>query len=225
MNSEFSLTAFDADLARQIAACGSIAVLVIEDPEQAVPVARALYEGGVTAIELTFRTAGAADALRRMAREFPELAIGAGTILTPAQAALAKEAGAKFVVAPGLNPAVAKECAALGVSYAPGVMTPSEIEQAIALGCNILKFFPAGVLGGLKTLTTMAAPYKHLGLRYIPLGGITPETTAEYLKSPLIAACGGSWIAPGKLIAVHDYAGIRANAALAASLRGPCAAE
>ncbi len=208
-------TAFDPTLAESIRKSGNIAVIVIEKTEDVAPLSRALLDGGIRAIELTFRTPAAPEALKAMASFSSELIVGAGTILTPDQMAQAAAAGAAFAVAPGLNPRVAKAAAELGVSYAPGVMTPSEIEQALELGCTLQKFFPAGVLGGLKTITTMAAPYKHLGIRFIPLGGITPETTAEYLKSPLIAACGGSWIAPAKLIAARDWDAIRANAELA----------
>ena len=207
--------AFDPALASRIQRSGNIAVIVIDKVEDAKPLARALLDGGINAIELTFRTPAAAEALSILSKFSDELIAGAGTILTPEQMRQAAEAGAAFAVAPGLNPRVAKAAADLGISYAPGVMTPSEIELGLELGCTLQKFFPAGAIGGLKTITTLAAPYKHLGIRFIPLGGITPETTAEYLKSPLIAACGGSWIAPAKLIAANDWDAIRANAALA----------
>ena len=207
--------AFDPALAERIRESGNIAVIVIDRAEDARPLARALLDGGIRAIELTFRTPAAAEALSILSSYSSDLIAGAGTILTPEQARQAYEAGAAFAVAPGLNPRVAEAAATLGLSFAPGVMTPSEIERALELGCTLQKFFPAGAIGGLKTITTMAAPYKHLGIRFIPLGGITPETTAEYLKSPLIAACGGSWIAPSKLIAARDWDAIRANAELA----------
>ncbi len=210
--------AFDPSLCDSISRSGNIAVLVVQDPEDAEPVAKALLDGGVRAIELTFRTAAAPEALRRLVAYSKELIVGAGTILSPEQMEEAARCGAAFAVAPGLNPRVAKAAADLGISYAPGVMTPSEIEQGLELGCTLQKFFPAGVLGGLKTITTMAAPYKHLGVKFIPLGGITPETTAEYLKSPLIAACGGSWIAKDALVKAKDWDGIRKNAELACSI-------
>ena len=127
-------------------------------------------------------------------------------------------AGAAFAVAPGFNPDVVRAAADLGLPFAPGVMTPSEIEGAYALGCTrILKFFPASVAGGLAGLRTLAAPYKHLGLRFIPLGGLKRENTAEWLADPLVAACGGSWIAPAKLIAAGDWAAITDNARAAAA--------
>ncbi len=217
--------AFDPALASLIQASGNIAVIVIDNVDDAEPLARALLDGGIRAIELTFRTAAAPAALRRLAAFSSELIVGAGTLLTPEQVREASQAGAAFAVAPGLNPRVAKAASELGLSYAPGVMTPSEIELGLELGCSIQKFFPAGPLGGLKTIATLAAPYKHLGIRFIPLGGITPETTAEYLKSPLIAACGGSWIAPGKLISAHDWDAIRANAALACRIAAEARAK
>lgn len=218
------MPAFDPTLAATIQRSGNIAVLVLEDAGKAVPLANALLDGGVQVLELTLRTPAALDALRMVAREVPEMVVGAGTVLTPEQLAQAADAGAAFAVAPGLNPRVVKAAAERGLSFAPGVMTPSEIEQAVELGCTLLKFFPAGVLGGLKGLTTMAAPYQHLGLRYIPLGGLTPETTADYLKSKLVAACGGSWIATADLIAAGDWDRIRDNARratqIAAAARG-----
>jgi len=209
------MSAFDPALAARIRQHANIAVLVLEDAAKAVPLARALYDGGVRVLELTLRTPAALEALRIVVREVPDMITGAGTVLTPEQLEQAADAGAAFAVAPGLNPRVVRAAAARGFSFAPGVMTPSEIEQALELECRVLKFFPAGALGGLKTLTTMAAPYRHLNLDFIPLGGLNPETTADYLKNPLIAACGGSWIATAKQIAAADWDGIRANASLA----------
>lgn len=215
---------FPSSLADRIARSGNIAVAIVDDPDRVVPLARALLAGGVDAIELTFRTPRAVEALKRIVVEVPEALVGAGTVLTPAQVREAKDAGAAFAVAPGFNPDVVRAAADLGLPFAPGVMTPSEIEGAYALGCTrILKFFPASVAGGLAGLRTLAAPYKHLGLRFIPLGGLKRENTAEWLADPLVAACGGSWIAPAKLIAAGDWAVItdnaRAASAAAASAR------
>ena len=203
---------------KKVADCGNIAVVVIDEAEKAVPLAHALLEGGVTVMELTFRTACAAEALRRVATEVPEMIISAGTILTKEQLQTAKDAGAHFAVAPGFNPRIVSAAMEMGLPFAPGVMTPSEIEGAVELGCTLLKFFPASVVGGIKAIETLAAPYKHLGLRYIPLGGLKPENTGEYLASPLIAACGGSWIAPAKLIKASDWSAITANAAKATEI-------
>ena len=207
---------FPSALMERISKGGNVAVAVVEDPEKAVPLAQTLLEGGVDSIELTFRTPCAVEALRRIATEVPEVLVGAGTVLTPAQLHEAKEAGAAFAVAPGFNPEVVRAAADIGLPFAPGVMTPSEIEGAYALGCTrLMKFFPASVAGGLKGLKTLAAPYKHLGIKFLPLGGLKLENTAEWLADPLIAACGGSWIAPAKLIAAGEWDAIRANAAAA----------
>ncbi len=212
------MAVFDAALRTTIRTAGNIAVLVLDDPAKAVPLGRALHDGGVRVVELTLRTAAALDALRRMASELPGLVVGAGTVLTPRQVDEVAASGAAFAVAPGLNPRVVKAARDRGLSFAPGVMTPSEIEQAVELDCDLLKFFPAGVMGGLKGLNVLAAPYRHLGLTYIPLGGLTPETTGEYLKSPLVAACGGSWIATAELIGAADWGRIRENARVAATI-------
>lgn len=211
-------TVFDPKLQQAVSACGNIAVVVIDDADKAVPLARALLAGGVSVMELTFRTDAALEAVRRVVAEVPEMIVSAGTILTVDQLRAAKDAGAAFAVAPGFNPRIVQAAIDMGLSYAPGVMTPSEIEGAVELGCRLLKFFPASVVGGIKAIETLVAPYKHLGLRYIPLGGLKPENTADYLASPIIAACGGSWIAPGKLIAASDWAAITANAAKATEI-------
>ena len=211
---------FPEALAERISRSGNIAVAIVDDPEKAVPLARALLKGGVDSIELTFRTPCAAEALRRIAAEVPEVTVGAGTVLTPAQVRQARDAGAAFAVAPGFNPDVVRAARDEGIPFAPGIMTPSEIEGAYALGCTrILKFFPASVVGGLAGLRTLSAPYKHLGIRYIPLGGLKAANTAEWLADPLVAACGGSWIAPAKLIAAGDWAAIEANARIATEAR------
>lgn len=206
---------FNATLAQKVFDCGNIAVVVLDDAEKAVPLAEALLAGGVSVMELTLRTDAALDAIARVAESVPDMIVGAGTVLTVEQLNRAKSAGAAFAVAPGFNPRIVEEAKYMGFSFAPGVMTPSEIEGTIEMECTLLKFFPASVLGGLKGLETLAAPYKHLGLKYIPLGGLTAATTQEYLASPLISACGGSWIAPAKLINANDWDAIRANAATA----------
>lgn len=209
---------FPESLAGRIARGGNVAVAVVEDPDRAVPLARALLAGGVDTIELTFRTPRAAEALRRVASEVPEALVGAGTVLSPAQLREAKEAGAAFAVAPGFNPDVVRAAADMGLPFAPGVMTPSEIEGACALGCTrLLKFFPASVAGGLAGLRTLAAPYRHIGIRFLPLGGLKRENTAEWLADPLVAACGGSWIAPAALVAAGDWAAIEENARAASA--------
>lgn len=212
------MNVFDPTLARKITGCGNIAVVVLEDPAKAVKLAQCLHDGGVTVMELTLRTPAAIEAIRVIAAEVPGMIVGAGTVLTPQQLKQSHDAGAAFAVAPGFNARIVAAAKELNFSFAPGVMTPSEIEGALETGCRLLKFFPAGVIGGLKAIKTLVAPYNHLNVKYIPLGGLTPETTAEYLACPLIAACGGSWIAPGKLINAGDWKAIRENAAKATEI-------
>lgn len=209
---------FDQALAEKISASGVVAVLVVDDVKDAVPLARALLEGGVDVMELTLRTPAALDALKVIRREVPEMLAGIGTILSPEQLRAAREAGAAFGVAPGCNPRVLAAAREEGFPFAPGIATPTDIEMALEHGCRLLKFFPAEQLGGLSHLRAMAAPYAHLGVRYLPLGGLTAANAAAYLQDPLIAAIGGSWIAPRDLIKSGDWPKITANAHGAAAL-------
>ncbi|MBK1875254.1 bifunctional 4-hydroxy-2-oxoglutarate aldolase/2-dehydro-3-deoxy-phosphogluconate aldolase [Pelagicoccus mobilis] len=202
----------------QVRKSGIIAVTTIEDAKNAVPTAQALVRGGVTSIELTLRTPAALDAIRAIRAEVPEVLLGAGTILTPKQVDDAMEAGVAFGVAPGLNPKVIEYADKVGLPFAPGVMTPSDIECALDHGCKTMKLFPAESIGGMKTLSTMAAPYKHLGLGFIPLGGLNEGNMASYLSSPLIAAIGGSWLAKPDKIAAQDWDAIEAAARSAVSI-------
>ena len=212
------MNAFDPALASRIRDAANIAVLVLDDEEKAIPLAEALLAGGVTAMELTLRTPAALLAMKRIVKAFPQMIVGAGTVLRAEQLKQAQDAGAAFAVAPGLNPAIVEEAAKIGIPFAPGVMTPSEIDRALELGCTLQKFFPAEPMGGLKTLKAMVAPFKHLGPTFIPLGGLKPENTKEYLASPLIAACGGSWMCTPAIIAASDWAAVKANAELATRL-------
>lgn len=192
-------------------------IAVFEHVEDAVPVARALLEGGLSTLELTLRTPVALECLRAIRREVPAMKVGAGTILDPSQVKEVAEAGAYFGVAPGLNPRVIASAKVHHLPFFPGVMTPSEIEHALELGCRIQKYFPAKAAGGLDMLRILAAPYGHTGLKMIPLGGITPDNMADYLSLPLVAAVGGSWLVDKNLVAAKDWAAITqaAQAALA----------
>lgn len=192
--------AFDPSLAAKIEKCGIIAVLIIDRVDDAVPLARALLAGGVNVMELTLRTPAAIDALKAITAEVPEMVAGVGTVLTPEQAKLAKESGAAFAVAPGFNPRVLAAAREQGISFAPGVLSPTDIELAVEGGCKLLKLFPAEPSGGLKYLKAVAAPYAHLGLKYIPLGGLNSANMGSYIADPLVAALGGSWLAPKDLI-------------------------
>lgn len=197
---------------------GAVAVVVIDDPRHAEPLAGALLEGGIDLIELTLRTGGALEGIRRIRRAFPDIGIGAGTLLEPDQVAQAVDAGATFGVAPGLNPAVVKAAQQAGLPFAPGVCTPTEIECALGLGCGLLKVFPVETLGGARHLRIVTSPFAHLGIRTIPLGGITLQTAESYLREPSVIALGGSWIAPRELIAGGNWGLIRENAAAVSAL-------
>jgi 2-dehydro-3-deoxyphosphogluconate aldolase/(4S)-4-hydroxy-2-oxoglutarate aldolase len=209
---------FDPVLSEKISASGVVAVLVVDEARDAVPLARALLAGGVGVMELTLRTPAALAALREILREVPEMVAGLGTILTTDQLQQAQAAGAAFGVSPGCNPRLLSAARQAGFSFGPGVATPSDIESALAHGAELLKFFPAESLGGLPYLQAMAAPYAHLGLRYIPLGGLTAGNAGAYLREPLIAAIGGSWIAPRDLIKAGAWEQITKNAAQASAL-------
>lgn len=203
----------------KIRAGGVVAVVTIDNADDAVPLAEALLAGGITAIELTLRTPGALAALAAVRRRVPDLLAGAGTVLTPDQVKQVVDAGAQFGVAPGMNPRVVAAAAAAGLPFAPGVCTPSDIEQALEHGRTVLKFFPAEPSGGLAYLRVIAAPYAHLGVSFVPLGGVTEANLTAYLSDPLIAAVGGSWLAPPAAIRARDWATIQATAARAAAIR------
>ncbi len=189
-----------------------VAVLAVNDPAGAVDLAKALCDGGVTALEMTLRTQRAFECVSAIAGAGLPLTLGVGTILTPEQAREAKSRGADFGVSPGCNVRVIDAAAEAGLPFAPGIMTPSEIEQALEHGCKLMKFFPAESSGGMKHLQSMAAPYMHLGISFIPLGGLKLSNMKSYTDSPLVTAIGGSWIAPTSLIDAKDWAQIRKNA-------------
>ncbi|MEN6407000.1 MAG: bifunctional 4-hydroxy-2-oxoglutarate aldolase/2-dehydro-3-deoxy-phosphogluconate aldolase [Thermoguttaceae bacterium] len=206
------------DMVEGMRQSGIVAVLVIDRAEDAVPLARALGEGGIKFIELTLRTPAALDALRAIRAEMPEMAVGAGTVLTVEQVREVAKAGASFAVAPGMNPRVVRAAQDLGLPFMPGVMTPSDIEQALECGCRELKLFPAEPVGGLKYLKNMAAPYAHLNLQFVPLGGLSLANAGAYLADPWILAVGGSWIAKRDVIERRDWATITKNAKEACAL-------
>ncbi|MBE5956116.1 MAG: bifunctional 4-hydroxy-2-oxoglutarate aldolase/2-dehydro-3-deoxy-phosphogluconate aldolase [Lachnospiraceae bacterium] len=183
---------------KQMQEFGIIPVVVLNDTKDAEPLGKALVEGGIPCAEVTFRTEAAEECIRIMAEKFPEMLVGAGTVLTTEQVDRAVAAGAKFIVSPGLNPKVVKYCVEKNIPITPGIITPSEMEQAIELGLEVVKFFPAESFGGLKTIKSMAAPYGKM--MFMPTGGINPENVKEYLKFNKILACGGSWMVAGNLV-------------------------
>jgi len=192
-----------------------VPVIVIDDADDAVPLARALAEGGLPCAEVTFRTAQAGKALERIADECPEVLAGAGTVLTPAQAKSARKAGAKFIVAPGFGPAVVDYCLDHDMPVFPGVATPTEIEAALTKGLSVMKFFPAEPLGGANYLKAMSAPYGKI--EFMPTGGISPANVGSYLALKNVVACGGSWMAPQDWIAAKQFDRIRDAVAAAVS--------
>ena len=211
-------SAFDPELSARIESFGIIAVLVVDRAGDAIPLARALWDGGVGVMELTMRTPAALEALKEIRTALPEMIAGVGTILTPDQVKAARDAGAAFGVAPGMNPRVLAAAAAEGLSFAPGIATPSDIEAALECDCRLLKFFPCEPSGGLSYLKNMSAPYAHLGLKYVPLGGINEKNMAVYLGEPIIGALGGSWLAPRDLIRSGDWKAITAKASAASEI-------
>lgn len=204
--------AIPSAMAKKIDASGVIAVLIIDEVKHAVPTAAALLAGGVHAIELTLRTQAALDAAMAIKKEFPELILGFGTVLTKDQVKAVADVGADFAVSPGCNPTIIAEARSKGLPFAPGIMTPTDIEIAVEQGCKVLKYFPAATSGGLKHLESMSAPYNHLGLKYIPLGGCNLDNAGSYLRSPLVTAIGGTWLASRSLIKAEDWTTITKNA-------------
>jgi 2-dehydro-3-deoxyphosphogluconate aldolase/(4S)-4-hydroxy-2-oxoglutarate aldolase len=209
---------FVPELLERIEQCGVIAVLVVDEVRHAVPLARALLSGGVDAMELTLRTDAAVEALRAIRQDVPEMLAGIGTILRPEQVGMVAKAGAAFGVSPGVNVRVISEARRVGLPFAPGVVTPSDVEAALELGCRELKFFPAEPSGGIEYLKSMAAPYVHLGVRFVPLGGVNTRNLATYLGESMVLAVGGSWLAPRDLIAAENWQAITDRAAEASRI-------
>lgn len=206
----------------QIGGMGIVPVVSIPESRMALPLAESLLAGGLPCAEITFRTAAAADSLAQIARTYPDLVLGAGTVLTTEQADRAIDAGAKFIVSPGTNPRVVEHCLARGVTIFPGVCTPTEIEAALALGVDVLKFFPAEPMGGTGFLKAICAPYRQV--RFIPTGGIDTKNLASYLAIPAVVGCGGSWMVKPELMEAGEFGKIesltREAMALVRQIRG-----
>jgi 2-dehydro-3-deoxyphosphogluconate aldolase/(4S)-4-hydroxy-2-oxoglutarate aldolase len=209
----------DPTVFEQVKSLGLVSVLVLDRVEDAAPLAEALLAGGVGAMELTLRTPIALDALRAIRRQVPRMLAGVGTILTPAQVEQVVAAGGAFGVAPGLNPRVVEAAQRLELPFAPGVCTPSEVERGLELGCKLLKLFPAEPSGGLKYLQSIHAPYAHLGVKFLPLGGVTEENLASYLREPAVGAVGGTWLAPRAAVQEGKWDAIREAARRAIAIR------
>ena len=196
------------ETADRLAAVKIVPVLVLNSVSDGMRLLGILRDAGLPAAEITFRTAEAEEVIRAASKEFPEFYIGAGTILNAKDLHRAFNTGAKFAVAPGLNPNVVREAAANDFPFAPGICTPSEIEQALELGCRFMKFFPAEAAGGVSYLKAVSAPYKHLGIRFMPTGGVTSSNVSDYLGMSEVAAVGGTWLGKATDIAAGNWDGI-----------------
>lgn len=205
------MIAFPDSLKARMAECGIIAVVTVEEPGIAVELAQVLIDSGINGIELTLRTPMAIDCLEAIVRKVPQMLVGAGTVITQQQVADVVAAGATFAVAPGCNPTVLAAASEHSLPFAPGIATPSDIEQAVMAGANILKYFPAETSGGMAHLKAISAPFAHLGLQFIPLGGLQVDNFTDYLRDPCCLAIGGSWLAPAALIRDRNWQAIHDN--------------
>ena len=196
------------DVLKKFGELGIIPVVVLDDAKDAEPLAQALCEGGLPCAEVTFRTDAAEESIRIMAEKYPDMLVGAGTVLTTEQVDRAVAAGAKFIVSPGLNPKVVKYCVDKGIPVTPGCANPSDVEQALEFGLDVVKFFPAEQAGGLAYIKAIAAPY--VGMKFMPTGGINPKNVKDYLAYDKILACGGSWMVKGDLVKAGKFDEIKA---------------
>ncbi|MGB7323245.1 MAG: bifunctional 4-hydroxy-2-oxoglutarate aldolase/2-dehydro-3-deoxy-phosphogluconate aldolase [Rubripirellula sp.] len=209
---------FTPELIARIGNCGAIAAVTIDDADAAIPLAKSLLACRIDVMEITLGTPVAIDAMRRIRDEVPEMLVGAGTISSADQVSAAIDAGAAFGVAPGLSRGVVLESRQCGLPFAPGVITPTEMETAIDLGCRQLNIFPIEPIGGIKYLRTMVMPFEHLGLKFFVSGGINPSNMTAYLYHDDITAIGGAWIAPRSQIRTQDWSAVIDNAIEAASI-------
>ena len=191
------------DVLKRLAQSGIVPVVVLEDAKDAVPTAKAMLAGGIDVMEITFRTAAAADSIKAVAQECPDMVVGAGTVINLEQCKLAVECGAKFIVSPGYDEETVAWCCDTGIPVTPGCVTPTEIMMALKHGLKVLKFFPANVYGGLSAIKSLAGPFG--GVKFIPTGGVNAQNLAEFISSPYIHAVGGSWICPKADIAAGNF--------------------
>ena len=187
----------------RIASYGVVPVVVLEDVNDALPLARALVNGGLAVAEVTFRTSAAKESIRIMSEAYPDMLVGAGTVLTVKQVDEAVEAGAKFIVSPGFDPEVVDYCLSKDIPIYPGTVTPSEVSQAVKRGLNVCKFFPAAQYGGVSTIKALSTPFNMV--KFMPTGGVNANNLKEYLSCDKIVACGGSWMVKADLIKAHDF--------------------
>ena len=205
-----------SEMLKTIEGFGVVPVVVLNDAKDAAPLAQALCEGGLPCAEVTFRTEAAEESIRIMATEFPEMVIGAGTVLTIDQVDRAVGAGAKFIVSPGFDPEIVDYCISKSIPVLPGCITPSEVTQAVKRGLEVVKFFPAEQFGGVATIKALAAPFT--SVRFMPTGGISAKNLADYLGFKKIIACGGSWMVKGDMVAAGEFDKIKEMTAEAVQL-------
>lgn len=206
------------DMIETLKSAGIIPVIVIENEEQAVPLAQALVKGGLPVLEVTFRTKAAAGAIARIKAEVPGAIVGAGTLLTPEMVKAAKAAGATFGVAPGFDPVVVQAAKDADLPFCPGVATASELSQALTAGAPMVKFFPAEAAGGVKMIKNLLGAFRFTGVKFMPTGGVNLSNVGEYLAVPEIVCCGGTWIVPKDALKAGDWAAIEKLAADAAAI-------
>ena len=191
------------DVLARLARAGVVPVVVLEDARDAVPTAKAMLKGGVDVMEITFRTAAAADSIKAVADACPDMLVGAGTVLNLDQCKLAVEMGAKFIVSPGFDAGVVGWCIENGIAVPPGCVTPTEITAAVNMGLKVVKFFPANVYGGLNAMKNLSAPF--VGVKFLPTGGVNAGNLREYIDAPFIHAVGGSWVCPKDAIKEGNF--------------------
>ena len=201
-----------------LGSAGIVPVIVIDREDQAVPLARALVKGGLSVLEVTFRTEAAAAAIAAIRRDVPEAVVGAGTLLTVDQLRAAKRAGAAFGVAPGFDPAIVDEAKSQMLPFCPGIATASELSQALTAGCRTVKFFPAEAAGGVKMIKNLLGAFRFTGVKFMPTGGVSAANLADYLAVPEVLCCGGTWVVPKAALAAGDYETITRLAAEAAEI-------
>ena len=191
------------EVLERLARAGVVPVVVLDDAKDAVPTANAMVAGGIDVMEITFRTAAAPDAIEAVAKNCPDMLVGAGTILNLEQCKLAVEKGAKFIVSPGFDAQVVAWCIENGIAVTPGCVTPTEITAAVNMGLKVVKFFPANVYGGLNAMKNLSAPF--VGVKFMPTGGVNAQNLREYIDAPFIHAVGGSWVCPKADIAAGNF--------------------
>lgn len=207
-----------AEMEKRIEELGIVPVVVLQDTKDAKPLAEALCDGGLPCAEVTFRTEAAEESIRIMTEAFPQMLVGAGTVLTTAQVDAAVAAGAKFIVSPGFDPEIVDYCLDKQIPVFPGCITPSEIAQAVKRGLRVVKFFPAQQFGGVATIKALSAPY--VGLKFMPTGGVSAANLKDYFGCKSVIACGGSWMVKGDLIAAGKFDEIRQMTSEAVKLVG-----